>query len=154
MNSVDVSEVLEDEPLLAALCEELVTFMNGSNMGRLTFLLDELMLDPSGSHLDESDYEWLQDGVRGAAQRRDAWTREILRLADEGVSVVTSTGPGYPVNLTLVHDGPPLLFVKGDLCEQDRRAVAVVGTRVASKIGLDLAQLISGPSSFVGMRLG
>lgn len=143
MNSADGSAVLEDDALLAALCEELVPFMNGSSMGRLRFLLDELVLDSSGEHLDEPDRQWLDDGLRGAARRRDTWARELERLADDGVSVVASTGPGYPVNLTLVHDGPPLLFYKGNLREQDRRAVAVVGTRAASKTGLDLAQVVS-----------
>lgn len=143
MDEIDLSTVLGDSALLAALCEELVPFMNGPTMGRLTFLLDELVLDPSGGHLDEPDRQWLENGLRGAAQRRDGWARELERLTEEGVSVVASTGAGYPVNLTLVHDGPPLLFVQGDLREQDRRAVAVVGTRDASKAGLDLAQTIA-----------
>lgn len=140
MTSVDYSAVVEDRALLAALCEELVPFMNGANLGRLTFLLDELVLEPSGEHLHEADRQWLEDGLQGAEKHRAVWASELERLADLGVSVLVSTSAEYPVNLTLVHDGPPMLFVQGDIREEDRRAVAVVGTRDASKAGCDLAQ--------------
>ena len=39
---VTLSDLVKDPPLLLAVCEHLVPFMNGSAMRRLTFLLDEL----------------------------------------------------------------------------------------------------------------
>ena len=41
---VTLSDLVKDPPLLLAVCEHLVPFMNGSAMRRLTFLLDELAL--------------------------------------------------------------------------------------------------------------
>ena len=39
----------------------------------------------------------------------------------------------------MIHDRPPLLFVRGEITDADIRAVAVVGTRAASEEGLWLA---------------
>ena len=140
---MSMSNVLLDRALLVAVCEELVPFMNGSAMGRLTFLLVELASDPSGEHLDATDRRWLEDGLCAAASRRDGWEAELTRLSAVGINAIASLDPRYPTNLTLVHDGPPVLFVRGTLCDQDRRAVAVVGTREASSEGLTLAQGIA-----------
>ncbi|MXY10007.1 MAG: DNA-processing protein DprA [Acidimicrobiaceae bacterium] len=138
-----MSDMLCDRALLVAVCEELVPFMNGSAMGRLTFLLGELASNPSGERLDATDREWVEDGLRAAASRRDWWQAELTRLNALGIDAIASLDPRYPTNLTLVHDGPPMLFVRGTLCDEDRRAVAVVGTREPSSEGLNLAQAIA-----------
>jgi len=60
----------------------------------------------------------------------------IEELARDGVSLVTVLDEAYPANLRLVYDRPPFLFVRGELRDKDRRAIAVVGTRNASEQGL------------------
>ncbi len=132
-------DLLNDKPLLLALCEALVPSMNGASMRRLTFLLDELRIDANGNELHDEDREWLETGLHQAELYHDRWENELSRLADIGITVVASVDAGYPVNLSLVHDRPPLLFVKGHLAGQDRKAVAIVGTREASPDGLRLA---------------
>src|SRR5829696_667396 len=62
--------------------------------------------------------------------------RLIDDLARDGVSLVTVLDKAYPANLRLVYDRPPFLFVRGELLDDDRRAIAVVGTRKASPEGL------------------
>jgi DNA processing protein len=62
--------------------------------------------------------------------------RLIEDLASRGVSLVTVLEEAYPANLRLVYDRPPFLFVRGTLRDEDRRAIAVVGTRKASAEGL------------------
>jgi DNA processing protein len=62
--------------------------------------------------------------------------RLIDDLARHGVSLVTVLDKGYPANLRLVYDRPPFLFVRGELRDDDQRAIAVVGTRRASPEGL------------------
>ena len=133
----------EDIALVVALCETLVPSMNGTSMRRLQFLLDELATDPNGDNLYDNDRAWLTCGLSTAIQRRAWWANQLGRLADTGVTTVTSSNREYPINLSLVHDGPPILFVNGELHEQDRRAVAVVGTRNATPTGIKLAQEIS-----------
>ncbi len=59
-----------------------------------------------------------------------AWEREGIRL-------VTVLDAAYPVNLRMVHDRPPALFVRGHLDDRDVRSVAVVGTRRATPQALE-----------------
>jgi DNA processing protein len=49
----------------------------------------------------------------------------------------------YPSNLRHVFNRPPFLFVKGSLLPEDDRAVAVVGTRKASKPALGRAKQLA-----------
>jgi DNA processing protein len=60
----------------------------------------------------------------------------IDHLERDGVTLVTVLDDDYPANLRLVYDRPPFLFVRGELRDEDRRAIAVVGTRKASDRGL------------------
>jgi DNA processing protein len=65
---------------------------------------------------------------------------QVHAWESEGIAVVTALDAGYPVNLRMVHDRPPVLFVRGALQESDERSVAVVGTRSASPGGLEEAR--------------
>lgn len=138
-----LADVLTDRALLVAVCEDLVPFMNGEKMCRLSLVLDELALDESGSLLDDEDRSWFQEAVERGRERSSFWSEELERLRRQDIRVMACIDSDYPVNLTLVHDAPPLLFVKGGIEEQDRRAVAVVGTRTASQEGIELAGVIS-----------
>ena len=135
----ELGKLRSDRALLLAVCEALKRHMNGRGMWRLTFLLEELALDPTGEGLYPEDREWLETGVARAAARRDHWDSELDRLRGDGVDLVSCTDAGFPLNLRLVHDAPPLLFVQGALAEADRRAVAIVGTRAPSDTGRALA---------------
>jgi DNA processing protein len=66
----------------------------------------------------------------------------------EGIGLVTVLDEAYPVNLRMVHDRPPALFVRGALSGSDERSVAVVGTRRATDRGLSRAG--ASPSSSSG----
>lgn len=75
--------------------------------------------------------------------------QEIRARADElrgweaaGIDVHDLFAPSYPAQLRDIHQLPPLLFTKGTLCD-DRRAVAVVGTRNASDRGLEIARTVA-----------
>jgi DNA processing protein len=85
---------------------------------------------------------------------------ELASLADEGLQVVTWDDEDYPANLRLVHDAPPVLFVRGELRPADAQAVAIVGTRhptpqgvaVAEKLARELAE--RGLTVVSGLALG
>ncbi len=68
---------------------------------------------------------------------------ELKTLEAESISLLTVLDDAYPANLRLVYDRPLVLWVRGALCEQDSRSVAVVGTRRASPAGLERARQIS-----------
>jgi DNA processing protein len=66
----------------------------------------------------------------------DAWEAEGMRLH-------TVLDAGYPNNLRGVHDRPPFVFVAGALAPADGRAIAVVGSRIASQHGVWAARAIA-----------
>ena len=67
---------------------------------------------------------------------------EILSWEAAGIDVHAFFEPSYPAQLRDIHQLPPLLFTRGVLGD-DRRAVAVVGTRNASDRGLGIARTVA-----------
>jgi len=53
-----------------------------------------------------------------------------------GIGLTTVLDDTYPVNLRMIFNLPPFLFYRGELREDDARAVAVVGTRAPTGMGL------------------
>jgi len=70
--------------------------------------------------------------------------REMERIVASGAHVLTWETPGYPRLLMQTNAPPPVLYVEGDLREDDAWAVAVVGTRRASTYGLEVTRRLSG----------
>ena len=68
---------------------------------------------------------------------------DLQAWRETGYRVLTFTGAGYPENLRVTGDRPPLLFVMGELLNSDQRAVAVIGSRQASDAGLATARAVS-----------
>ncbi len=61
---------------------------------------------------------------------------EVLELcAREGIQILLSNSPRYPPALKEIPDPPDVLFMRGDLNHEDRRAIAMVGARRASTYG-------------------
>jgi DNA processing protein len=62
--------------------------------------------------------------------------REEIRLISEaGARILPFTDNHYPARLRMIPDPPPFLYIKGELREEDEKAVAVVGSRSASDYG-------------------
>jgi DNA processing protein len=70
----------------------------------------------------------------------DAEMAKIKRL---GAHLITLADADYPAALTSLHDAPPVLYVRGSLLPTDARALAVVGTRRATRYGQDATQRIA-----------
>ncbi len=62
---------------------------------------------------------------------------DIAEWQAKGLRLLGVLDGSYPCNLRRVHDRPPLIFVAGDLKPEDARSVAVIGSRRASKCGLE-----------------
>ena len=58
------------------------------------------------------------------------------RMNDLDVVLCTMDDPAYPAQLAEIYDPPLLLYIRGELLENDQYAVAIVGTRKASSFGL------------------
>ncbi|HEX7734994.1 MAG TPA: DNA-processing protein DprA [Ktedonobacteraceae bacterium] len=66
--------------------------------------------------------------------------REVERLAQAGVSVLTWRDPEYPALLREIDGAPSVLYLKGQLSESDQFALAVVGTRNADTYGQQVTE--------------
>ena len=60
---------------------------------------------------------------------------EMAALERQGIGALPWSSPDYPALLKAIGDPPPVLFHRGELRPEDRRAVAVVGTRKATAYG-------------------
>lgn len=84
----------------------------------------------------------LAERIRQHADAVDMDLQES-RMHTLGVHLVTMDDPAYPPQLAEIYDPPLLLFVRGDLLESDRQAVAIVGTRRASNHGRNMAHTLA-----------
>ena len=73
----------------------------------------------------------------------DPIDEEIRRVEAAGARIVPFTDAGYPARLRMIPDPPPFLYVKGEFCADDERAVAIVGSRSASDYGRRMARDLS-----------
>jgi len=82
------------------------------------------------------------EGVELDRHREEA-AQILASTAAEGIRLVTVLDSDYPANLRTIFNLPPFLFYRGDLQEDDARAVAVVGTREPSTAGRERAQRLA-----------
>jgi DNA processing protein len=79
------------------------------------------------------------EGLLGFARWEEV-DREIRRVEQAGATLIPFTAAAYPSRLRMIADPPPLLYAKGQLCAEDNKAVAVVGSRSASEYGRRVAR--------------
>jgi DNA processing protein len=80
--------------------------------------------------------------IEEAANDLERWERAGTRM----ISVLDA---GYPSNLRMIHQHPPILFMRGATDERDETSVAVVGTRRPTSRGMEQAhQLAAGLAAF------
>lgn len=68
---------------------------------------------------------------------------EWQKVERAGAWIITTADDDYPLNLKSIPDAPPVLYVKGNLLPTDIRALAIVGTRSATRYGIDVANRIA-----------
>lgn len=135
----DISALCTDTALLLAACEQLCPSMNGAAARRLTNCVLDICV--FGQIAEPIDQKWLDDALAAIATRNryQYWLATLETMRANGVDVVSSTAASYPRNLSLIHDQPPLLFIRGSILPSDQRSVAIVGTRNASDRGIRAA---------------
>lgn len=75
-----------------------------------------------------------------AGAPNDVIARDLAAMSRCGATILTIQDAQYPDILRQIADPPPVLFVRGKLQEQDRLAVAVVGSRNPTSYGLMVAE--------------
>ncbi|MDD5085836.1 MAG: DNA-processing protein DprA [Candidatus Omnitrophica bacterium] len=69
--------------------------------------------------------------------------KELERCEREGIRLVNILEDIYPVNLREIYDPPLVLYVKGDVSSFHKAAVAIVGSRLSSIYGEEVARRFS-----------
>lgn len=66
--------------------------------------------------------------------------KEFTLAKKQGLKIMTCEDKDYPQNLKNIPDPPIVLYVKGELKEEDELSIAIVGSRRASFYGLSSAE--------------
>ena len=61
--------------------------------------------------------------------------QEMEKLAKENIKIITIKNKNYPKLLKEIYDPPALLYIKGEIKQEDEFAIGVVGTRKISQYG-------------------
>ncbi|MCA9241544.1 MAG: DNA-processing protein DprA [Planctomycetales bacterium] len=94
----------------------------------------------------------LADRIAAATEEIDA-AGEVRRAAERGITIVTPRRPGYPRTLEEIPDPPAVLYLKGDALPADQLAVAIVGTRHATRYGLQNAERLAAGLARAGVTV-
>lgn len=78
-----------------------------------------------------------------AKQNAGAWRRVLDDCEALAIRILSPLDPEYPANLRSIDDFPPLLYVRGSIRGLSMTGCAVVGTREASRLGLNWARQIA-----------
>jgi len=79
--------------------------------------------------------------------------RELRRIDELGLHVLTWADATYPADLRETYDPPIVLYVMGEVLERDRHAVAIVGSRRTTTYGLSTAKKFGFQLSHAGMTV-
>jgi DNA processing protein len=64
----------------------------------------------------------------------------VARIEKSGLHILTRKDPEYPDHLKEIDQPPPVLYLRGTLTVEDAWAVAIVGTRVVTPYGRQVAE--------------
>ena len=78
---------------------------------------------------------------------------ELELAAANGINVLVESDAHYPSLLRQIHDPPGVLFRRGTSSPQDEMAIAIVGTRHATRYGLAQAERLAGSLARTGFTV-
>jgi DNA processing protein len=78
---------------------------------------------------------------------------ELKNISDFGCHVVIQSDPEYPELLKEIYDPPIVLYVKGSLTPKDKNSVAMVGSRMTTHYGIEVARKLSYQLAYIGVTV-
>jgi len=78
---------------------------------------------------------------KGPAEKKTE--RELRLVKEAGGTLLTIADEHYPLRLREIYDPPPLLYLRGELREEDNLALSIVGSRKTSPYGRWITEKIS-----------
>ncbi len=78
---------------------------------------------------------------------------ELKRIGEYGCHVLISSDEEYPELLRQIYDPPVVLYVKGRLMVKDKNGVAMVGSRMTTHYGIEVARKLAYQLAYVGVTV-
>src|ERR1041385_4475197 len=78
---------------------------------------------------------------------------ELKNINAFGCKIVIGSDPEYPELLRQIYDPPIVLYVKGDLRQKDKNAVAIVGSRLTTHYGIEVARKLGYQLASLGVTV-
>ncbi|MCX5726526.1 MAG: DNA-processing protein DprA [Candidatus Saganbacteria bacterium] len=78
---------------------------------------------------------------------------ELEAVSKNKINILTLEDGDYPEGLRNIYDPPPVLYIKGNILKADSRALAIVGTRKASRYGLEIAGKLAYELASLGITI-
>jgi DNA processing protein len=78
---------------------------------------------------------------------------ELKRIQEFGCRVVIQSDPEYPELLRQIYDPPIVLYIKGQLLPKDKNAVAMVGSRLTTHYGPEVARKLAYQLAYLGVTV-
>jgi DNA processing protein len=80
-------------------------------------------------------------------------TAELKRIEDFGCRIVIQSDPEYPELLKQIYDPPVVLYVKGKLRPKDKNSIAMVGSRMTTHYGMEVARKLAYQLAYLGVTV-
>lgn len=78
---------------------------------------------------------------------------ELKRISDFGCHVVIQADAEYPELLRQIYDPPIVLYVKGALEAKDKNGVSMVGSRMTTHYGIEVARKLAYQLAYIGVTV-
>lgn len=79
--------------------------------------------------------------------------RELRRIQEEKLTLLTQEDDLYPKLLRQIHDPPLVLYVRGRLSQRDHHGIALVGSRHTTQYGLNVTKKLAFQIAYAGYTI-
>ncbi len=100
------------------------------------------------------------EDIRNARARSiaefDAWDlvdQELAKIDELGIKAITFADRGYPESLRQIDDAPVLIYMKGEIRDEDKYAIGIVGSRNMTPYGKQMAETLSSELAKKGLTI-
>src|SRR5204863_8689782 len=78
---------------------------------------------------------------------------ELKRIEQFGCKIVIQSDDKYPELLKQIYDPPLVLYAKGTLLTKDKNAIAMVGSRMTTHYGINVARKLAYQLAYIGVTV-
>ena len=78
---------------------------------------------------------------------------ELKRIKEFGCRIIAQDDTEYPELLRQIYDPPIILYIKGELLVKDKNSVAMVGSRMTTHYGIEIARKLAYQLGYLGVTV-